>query len=320
MRVLLLAALLFGVGLAGLETLWRGRGHAPSVVDDFDLWSQERARAQGAAPIALLGASRMLLDVSLDTLAARLPERPAVQLAVGGAYPLATLRNLAEDEAFAGLAVVGLNAEALEPSRWEDQQPYVDYFEGRWRLERRVDRRLTTALEARLASVNPRVGLVGVGREWLRAGQLPEPFHIVTRPDRGKLADYSGVDFSRNRALGDRLVRAHYRDAEISPPDEWLASAREIEPWVARITGRGGRVAFVRFPTAGIHWQQEERHYPRRRYWDRFAAETSALTLHFRDLPGAAELPIPDGSHLDQRHAPRFTELLLDALQPANAF
>jgi hypothetical protein len=70
---------------------------------------------------------------------------------------------------------------------------------------------------------------------------------------------------------------------------------------------------FVRLPTQGPYWRNEERLTPRALYWDQIAALTSATTIHFQDL----DLPpfdLPDLSHLEYRDAAAFTHLLLDEL------
>jgi hypothetical protein len=47
--------------------------------------------------------------------------------------------------------------------------------------------------------------------------------------------------------------------------------------------------------------------FPKKDYWDAFAARTSALCIHFKDLPQLASFDCPDLSHLDRNDAPRFT-------------
>jgi hypothetical protein len=75
-------------------------------------------------------------------------------------------------------------------------------------------------------------------------------------------------------------------------------------------------VIFVRFPTSGVLWELEEQRYPRKDYWDVFAAESRAATVHFKDYPALARFQCPDGSHLDYRDAVPFTKALAEILAP----
>jgi hypothetical protein len=52
----------------------------------------------------------------------------------------------------------------------------------------------------------------------------------------------------------------------------------------------------------------------RRRYWDQLTPITGAPTLHFAEVPGIRDLPVPDASHLDAKDARSFTSILADQL------
>ena len=139
-RTWILAVLLVAAALGGLEGLWRGLGHRPSVVDDRDLWAIQRAEVYGPS-LVLVGDSRMQCDVNLDVLRRRLPNYRVVQLAVNGLYPMATLRDLAEDEQFTGVVVCAATAEGFARRRRDRQQPYVDHFHEQLSPSGGVERR-----------------------------------------------------------------------------------------------------------------------------------------------------------------------------------
>ena len=128
------------------------------------------------------------------------------------------------------------------------------------------------------------------------------------------------MDIEKHRAFRVERHRAFYATHAAPDPDEWLAQTREVEPLVRRIQNRGGKVAFVRLPTTGEYYELDQRQYPRERYWDRFAALTSAQMLHFQDVPALRDFDCPDGSHLDYRAKPRFTGLLIKALERQGLF
>jgi hypothetical protein len=97
-------------------------------------------------------------------------------------------------------------------------------------------------------------------------------------------------------------------------PDLWLQNAQRVEPFVRQIQSKGGRVAFVRFPSSGETSQLECRHFPKEKCWNQFAASTSAIAIHWLDVPQLAKIDCPDTMHLDWRDADRFTSDLIDEL------
>ena len=166
--------------------------------------------------------------------------------------------------------------------------------------------------------MNPSISLARLAEKAINEGALPELW-LVFKDDRSIHADFT----KRARvpdAMVRRVVESHYARYPISPPDEWLAATAPIEGWIDEIQSRGGRVAFVRFPTSRSHWSVDEEHYPRERYWDRFAARTSAVAIHFRDDPKLSALALPDSSHLDHGDTPEFTEQLVELLEAERFF
>lgn len=313
-RTWLLTLLIATAGIGGMEWSWRQLGHRPNVVDDPVWWAIHRGRASNDDPatVVLLGKSRMQLDVDMTTLRDRLHGWTVVQLAVDGRSCVATLHDLADDPAFCGTVVASLAAEDLADGDCESQAEYVAAYRARVALTQQLDRTVGAWLQSRLVTLNPSVRLKAVMTSLLRTGALPRPWYIKTLTDRSRHADYARADL-------DRLLKNHHAkfDEPVSDPitpGDWLASAAALESCVERIQARGGRVVFVRFPTTGRRWEWDEGRFPRARYWDRFAAQTAAATIHFRDVPALSGFECPDTSHLDQRDAPAFTAALASEL------
>ncbi len=315
-RTFALAFALLVAALAGLEGFWRLQGHAPSIVDDQDFWCSERDRASEPGAVVLLGASRLWWGFSADVFERRFPGRPLVQLCDRWS-PVAVLRDLSEDESFRGTALVSVLADRFERARWDDQQHLVDYCETQWTPSNRLNRKLRTRLEARFVLLNPIVGILEVGRSLVDGLGTPDPLWVETRPDRSRLADFQARDPEYVRQFERKLIREHALRGgphAHSRPQPWLEGALEIEAFVLRIQARGGRVAFIRLPSAGKRWRLDKKNYPKAEYWDALASRTSAATLHFLDMPGMRSFELPDGSHVDRRDAARYTEVLLDEL------
>ena len=315
-RTWLLTLTLTGLILTGAEAFWRSRGHQPSVVDDPELWSFHRGRVDdgGMKSVALVGASRIQLDFATDTFRRRFPDHTLVQLAIDGRYPVATLRDLAEDGRFRGVVIAAIDPNGLLRRNRAAQQEYVDFYDRRSTLNNRLNRVIGCWLQARLVILNPQVHLKKVLERLLRRYPLPPPIYVITRFDRSRQADYTKIDLAAHR----RWRVGRLREGPAAPgrltPQAWLEEALEIEPLVREIESRGGRVVLIVCPVTGETLENQMRQFPKADYWDRFAAATSAETIHFLDVPALAGFDCPDTSHLDYRDAPRFTDGLLDEL------
>jgi len=312
----LTAAALLALALGGWEVLWRVRGHVPSVVANEALWAFQRARASpgNTEALALLGKSRMRLNFSTDTFREHFPQHPVIPLAVGGLSPVASLRNLAEDQRFRGRVLCSITAEDLRRERHAEQLEYVDFYRHRATWDTHLNVLLSRFVQSRCVFANPRVNSKTVVEGVLAAGHLPDPIFVVTHADGSKSGDFSGVDIEPYRREREAMMLRVYKSEPPPPPDQWLAEALEIIPLAERIEARGGKVAFVRMPTSYNHWKYDEQYYPKREYWDRFAARCGRVAIHFQDVPELRGFRCPDSSHLDQRDAPAFTIALCGEL------
>ena len=72
-RILALAAGIALLAIVSLETFARSLGVVPSVLDSKDLWSEVRDDVYGRDKVVLIGASRILFDVSPQTFEAQRP-------------------------------------------------------------------------------------------------------------------------------------------------------------------------------------------------------------------------------------------------------
>jgi hypothetical protein len=310
-----LTSVLLFVAIGGAELAWRSGGHRPSVVDDLDLWSLQRSRiGDHERTVALVGNSRMQLGFASDVFRDRFPDHRLVRLEAPLRHTLSALRDLAEDADFRGVVIASVAAPWLRRGIYPDLSEEIDHYRRHFNWNAATNRHVASFIQARLASVNPNLNLREVALRRVKQGQWPDPLHVVTHTDRARLGDFrrhSKLEQAKNYLAV--VTRERERTHHLSPV-ELLEQLAEIEPLVAQIRARGGRVAFVRFPSSGRIRRIDEKQYPKREYWDRFAARTAAPTLHYLDVPSLAEFECPDGIHLDERDAPRFTGLLLDEL------
>jgi len=313
------ALLLAGAFLASAELFWRSRGMLPSVVDDVELWAYHRARIHEDQPktLVLLGASRMKCDFSIATFRERFPDWRVVQLAVAGAGPVAALQDLAEDRAFSGVVICSVDADWLTGPRWDAQRPYCEHFHRGTSVNSQLNRLISAYLQSKFVVINPSVSALRTARKCMMKGEFPQAWYARCDFDRSRHCDFGLVDdLAAFRKRFELEVQRWYDSRGAVDPAAWLADLDKvgIEQMVRRIEDRSGRVIFVRLPTTGLRRSLEERCYPKRLFWDRFAAKTSAASIHFEDEPTLCGYRTPDMSHLEVQDTPRFTTALLDVL------
>jgi hypothetical protein len=295
------------------EWTWRVKGYQATVMDSKDLWAQHRSRASKPAPplrVALLGASRIQYGMSPDVFrgeAKKLGKAvDPVMLALNGQYPLAALRELAHDERFNGLVVVGIDAMGFDKITWEMQAETVHYYEKEFNPARELHRRLLTRLQAHAIAARPDFSWSAITRGYLDHGGPPAKEYVTFHKDRSGATDYTKgqAEFLRNMRIEG--VKRHYASYIPPKPETWLKNAQEVVEWVEKINARGGRVVFYREPVSAAIREYDERFMPRANYLDALAKITPALFINFEDYP-ALNIDTPDTSHIDSSDIPRHT-------------
>lgn len=315
----LAASIVVVAAVIASELFVRAHGYQPSIKDDEYNWALQRARvADGSRQtVAVLGTSRILLAFSGAAFEDVLPDWRFVQLAIDGGAAIGTLRDLAADPAFRGIALVDVHEQHFYRSRWSTAERYVGAYHHRHRaVGAMLERRLATAVQERLALLTTR-GIHTLAALY-RQGRWPPPPYVVTHADRTQYADFSLTDLARHRRI--RIEDIESWNSATHDPERWLADALAVEPAVAAIQARGGNVVYVRMPTCDERWEFDEQTTPKAQFWDRLAARTHAITIHFKDYPELAGFECPDTSHIDSKDGPAFTRALLRILRARGAF
>jgi hypothetical protein len=306
------------VATAGVcEWSLRRAGHRPSFEDDPTWWAYHRRKVDGdPRAVALLGTSRMLLAVSHEALDADRTGYHFVQLAINGSSPLGTLEDLAADTDFTGVAIVDLAEWDVTPEAWHTQDRWIAAYHRFWRAPGAF---ANAWIRGRVREHLAILGLDGrlVIASALRDRAWPEPRWVISRRDRFRVGDYSIAD--KKKLELQREKNLGWVPAVSPAPEAWLAEMARVERAVERIQARGGRVVILRTPTSGEQWRVANERFPRPLYWDRFAASTEAIALHFKDMPEIADIVCPDDAHLDQRDQSRFSHALVAALRARGA-
>lgn len=310
------AIVLAALVLVGIEAYWRAQGFAAEISDSKQLWSLQRDRiyASDALPVVFIGASRTAYGIDLAAWRQRYPHTRPVMLSVNGHYPLATLRDLAEDEDFHGLVICDINSEGLWTRYRDMQQAWVDFHRQRWNLNWHVHRLLLNLWQRISVLGDPERGWKPSLRRWWSGvpAQLPVPLIDAERnglarmeriPDLPAYARWFAED-------AERKMREPHPD-----PESFLRDLAEVSAWVHAIQARGGQVVFFEPPVAGKLIDLEFGFWDRARYWDAFAALPGIHTVQGMDIPAMRALELPDLSHVHGPDRARLTVALGQALE-----
>jgi hypothetical protein len=317
--------LLTVVALAGWEMKMRSLGLAAGDLDDSnDHWAvARRSLATGSEnKIAIVGDSRIWFDTDLAVWEEMTGTRP-VQLAVEASNARYFLSDLAADERFRGLAVVGLadmlffsmregpRFAAVERAR---RQSYPQRW-GVWlhrELSRHIaflDQMYTPQHLARTLNLRSRPRVISPAMMPWKLFEAFDDRQVFLWPR--VTADLRLRDATRNTWMG--LVNFALPPVTPEIVDRVIADAvRDVQ----KIRGRGGEVVFVRPPSDGALLAAERGRLSKADGWDRLLRETGAVGVHWEEHASMQGLDVPEWSHLTRESATRFTRayvgLLLD--------
>lgn len=297
------------------ETFWRASGYTPSIEDDLGIWAIQRQVLEDEEPpsVVLLGSSRMQLDVDPKIIQAESGLR-TLMLAIDGSSPLPVLADLAKKSSFNGLVLCSFLPQWLgdgDSGKSRSAKWARKFHQKKWSFW--IETRLSMFMQSNFVFRYP--GLLP-GKLWEKylEGKTPNPPYAPMRSDRYRPADYAKSDISQLRLARIKRQREIVAAAQPLNAQEFSTRISEINAMVHQIEKRGGRVIFLRLPSCAEILELEEQTWPRRQYWNRFAENTTARTIHFTDHYELSRFDCPDGSHLDNREAKSFTRSLVDIL------
>jgi len=295
------------------EHYLKKRNFLPSVESNKDLWSWYRGQINNRNnKVVLLGASRSLLGINLNKMKQLLPNYEVVQLSLNAKYPMASLFALADDKDFIGNIIISVNSQSLEKVMFTMQTKHNQYFADESTLYKSLDAFITAYFESKLRLLHPSLGIKDVVDFYDKNNRFKKPFYISTHLDRSIFADYTKTNPEyAAKQVYERKSKNHIKYPAIDA-DIWLKDTDKINQAITKIQKKGGQVIFVRFPTDKGYWQLDSKYYPRDKYWNRFANQTTAATVHFKDVEGLDKIDLPDTNHIDQRDTEFFTETLIN--------
>jgi len=317
---------------AGWEIYWRGKEF---VAGDFKntpaLWAEQRRKATGDATV-LIGSSRTLFDVDLDIWEEIAGVRP-IQLALEGTSPRIFLKDLAEDENFHGMLIVGvtnvlfftqeggLREEVLKYARDETPSQRADHLMSipLDRVFAFLDEQTRPKRQMNLAPLPLREGM--------KPRFNPRKLMILDRDRNSEM--WSRVvndEIFREEAKGQWLIALSQGAPPPGPdgapppgmPDEAInAIISGVKANIDKIRARGGDVVFIQPPVAGPFAEAEQAGFPRERFWDRLLAGTDSAGVSFYDHPEMQNYDLPEWSHLSPPDAERYSRALVPLVYQA---
>jgi hypothetical protein len=313
---------------AGYEAFWRVKGLTAGDFNNTEaLWAEARRRATGDATV-IIGSSRIFFGADLGAWEETTGVRP-VQLALEGTSPRVFLEDLANDPKFHGTVIVGVTAPLFFTSAGGLRAEAISYYH-RETLAQRADHFLTKQLERVFAFIDEQSRPKRQIAIWsfpLRDGMTPnfDPRKLVSLAADRDAQLWRRVETDaryREEAMAMWAIGVKRNTPPPGPdgkppqmPDAVITAViAEVKANVDKIRAKGGDVAFVRFPYAGVYTGAEDGGFPRERFWDRLVEETDCVGVAWQDYLGLQGYELPEWSHLSAAERTRYTRALTPIL------
>lgn len=287
---------------------------AGDLDDERGYWTEERRKVD-AAPrdsIVIIGDSRILMDTDLATWQKLTGQRP-IQLALMGTNAQPVLHDLADDEHFAGLLVIG-TAEFSYFSFDAGSMPSVLKYIKTESPSQRAGQQIYKVLSRYFAFLDSNYTLFKLleRRRWPERKGVDGPYIDVWK--------ISESYDDRQNYLWDRIEQDNYLREHskfiwmtfFAGPQvgtdlvEQVSASTKAD--IARIRARGGEVVWVRPPSTGPILEIERARYPRPGVWDKLVHDSGSFGIYFEDYPNMRNFLCPDWSHLSKASAISFTD------------
>lgn len=326
------------------EVQVRSWGYAPCLNDSSDLWARSRSQVtDDPDQMVVVGSSRILFDLDLQTCVDSLGVAAPVQLAMPGTNPLPILEDLADNTEFRGILLVG-----AVPGLWMAPQGMpVDRANGalgryrNWSPSQKAGLVIGSVLQKRLAFINAEdltlpilldKHLVMTNRPGTAANLPPVlPPYFAWPDDHRQNRMWEKCDFGT--PLAERIQQIWLPLFTPPPPPPHIppeefgkmvqagfeAHFKRIAAASEKLRARGVRMVWVRPPSSGGLREIEQKTTPREAVYARMVGSSGAPGIHFEDHPELAGFECPEWSHLTARDAVAFTRALMPYVRAAVA-
>jgi hypothetical protein len=284
-------------------------------------WAVERRKVDTGPrdSVVIIGDSRILLDTDLDTWQ-RLTGRRPIQLALLGTNAQPILHDIAADEHFAGLLVIGTAEFSYFTGDGNAKPAVLNYFKTETPSQR-VGQQIHRTLSRYFAFLDHHYTLSKLieNHRWSERKGVDGPYL-----DNWKVSETYD---DRQSYLWGRIERDDYLRRQAQTIWTYFFAGPPVRPEkvqqvsastkadIDRIRARGGEVVWVRPPSSGPLLEIEHARYPRAKVWDKLVHDTGAFGLYFEDYSEMRNFTLPDWSHLTKSSAIAFTDAYVRVLR-----
>jgi hypothetical protein len=337
--LLAVSSLLLIAVIAVWEFMCRRWEYRPTLNDNSYLWATQRARIEhDPEAVVLIGSSRMLFDMNLDAFEEVFGKRP-IQLATVGTNPGPYLEHLAQHPTFRGTILMGVTpglfyAPAGPPI--DNPMKNLNYYK-KWSPSDKVGGYLGVLLQERLAFIQQEdLSLVQLLKQIklpdrpaaILPPKLPPYFYTIERDRQVRMIPY---DTPRKLATRQEVIDgwiplftpppfpSDWSEEQIKGAVEGMVKERieKTRAWVEQFRAKGGKIVFIRFPSAGGLKELEDKLTPRDPFWDGILQATGAPGIHYEDHEALRGFDCPEWSHLTAADAEEFTRRLIPLVKSA---
>ncbi len=300
---LITTAILFFAICAAANTFFKSQGFPLNVADNKLFWSTKREHIYKKNTLVILGSSRAQMGIDPEILKQNFHNHNVVNLAIAATTPYAILEHLSNDINFNGTILLETTAPNLIPQY--DTPPstsFADYYNTQYpemTPSQIVDSKISSYLQTQFTFLSSDI----------------TPKTVIA--SRGFLIRKGGMLYSRHRPCSFPKIKnarlSQNQFAKIKPIDNQKFCQKlktNLNKIHKKLKDNGAKIILVRMPSTHTSWQNENAKAPKANYWDNISTLTKIPTIHFQDYPQLTHFKCPDGSHLDAKDAPIFTEAL----------
>jgi hypothetical protein len=329
---MVLAFVIFGATLGAWEAHWRAEWFVPSYRNSDGLWALTRDRIESEAGrgVAIVGSSRVLFDINLETWREVTGVLP-IQLALEGTNPRPYLTHVAQETDFAGLVVVGVTEGLFFGPDAGLRGDVLKKFKERSPADRASQWLSMHLVERFMAFYDKDIALFTIVRRqpfWPDRARMTRPRPEVRKLSNSQVTRQADMwvkasDHEPYREVTRNIWRTILSAPRPAPPPpevmqkHMTALFESVAADVTAIRARGGEVVFVRAPSAGPFREAERMGFPRERTWDPLLTSSNAAGIHFEDHADLQDFELPEWSHIRADQTDRFTRALLTHMRQA---
>lgn len=325
----LLTILLFFFGVLSWEFYLRNEGYGISYDDGKEFWAHQRRMVYSPKEEAtvFIGSSRIKYDLDIESWIKETADFP-IQLGCVGSTPIPVLNNLAADEKFKGKLIIDVTEKLFYNFKnWPREKPdegikYCKSETYAQRVSYYIDNFLQTflvSLDKENFTLTPLINKIPLRqRTGVETNQFfPVEFERINKYRQSFMTDrFANDSFQTRKVQGLWKLYGEKGKKDPPTPDFKIDSLiGDIKLKIDRIKKRGGEVVFTRTPSTGSELINENKNYPRERFWQKLLEVTQCQGIHYADYSELTALNCPEFSHLDQNGARIYTKKLISILK-----